>query len=152
MAPLLGIQIWSVGRKPMHLDLGMCLHIRFDHLRAMGIEPVPDDDEGARNVPLEVTEGDHDVIAADGPREVSLVDATRQGSPDDRGEVTTLADAPQDRGLPLRSPCGPRLGTERKACLIDKYYLRPRTLSLFLIWGQSCMSQAWTSASLRSRA
>jgi hypothetical protein len=79
MAPLLGIQIWSVGRKPRHLDLGMCLHILFDHLRAMGIEPVPDDDEGARNVPLEVTEGDHEVIAADGPREVSLVEATRQG-------------------------------------------------------------------------
>jgi hypothetical protein len=79
MAPLFGVQIWGVGRKPMHLDLGMCLHILFDHLRSMGVELVPDDDEGAGDVSLEGTEGDHDVIAADGMREVSLVDATRQG-------------------------------------------------------------------------
>jgi hypothetical protein len=78
MAPLLGIEIRSVGRKPMHLDRGMGLHILFDYLRAMGTEPVPDDDEGTGNVPLEVTEGEHDVLAADGMREVSLVDATRQ--------------------------------------------------------------------------
>jgi hypothetical protein len=63
----------------VHLDCGMGLHIRFDHLCAMGVQPVPDDDKGAGNVPLEVTEGDHDVLAADGRREVPLVDATRPG-------------------------------------------------------------------------
>jgi hypothetical protein len=152
VAPLLGIQIRGIGRKPVHLDFGMCLHICFDHLRAMGVEPVPDDDEGAGNVSLQVTEGDHDVLAADGMREVSLVDATGQGQPDDRGQFTTLADAPQDRRLALRSPGGPRLGPEGEARLIDEHDLRLVAASLFLIRGQSCISQARTRASSRSRA
>jgi len=66
MAPLLGIQVRGIGRKPVHLDLRMCLHIVFDHRRAMGVEPVPDHDEGARKVSLEVMEGGHDVLSADG--------------------------------------------------------------------------------------
>ncbi len=79
MAPLLGIQIGGIGREPMHLDLRGRPYIRFDHRRAVGIEPVPDNDEGAGNVALEVTEGDHHVVSAAGMREMSLVDATRQG-------------------------------------------------------------------------
>jgi hypothetical protein len=79
MAPLLRIQVRGIGRKPVHLDLRMCLHILCDHCRAMGVEPVPDDDEGTRNVSLEVMEGDYDIFSADGMYEVPLVDAARQG-------------------------------------------------------------------------
>jgi hypothetical protein len=152
MAPLLGIQIRGIGWEPVHLDLGMGRQILFDHLRAMGVEPVPDDDERARNVALEVTEGDHHVIAADGMREVSLVDVARQGQPDHRRECTALADASQDRSLPPRSPRAPRLGPEGEAGLIDEHDLRLAAASLFLIRGQSCVSQARTKASSRSRA
>jgi hypothetical protein len=106
MAPLLRIQVRGVGRKPVHLDLRMCLHILCDHCRAMGVEPVPDDDEGTRNVSLEVMEGDYDIFSADGMCEVPLVDAARQGQPDHRGKCTAFADASQDRCLPLRSPRG----------------------------------------------
>jgi hypothetical protein len=75
MAPLLGIQVWGIGRKPVHLDLRMCAKIRLDHCSAMGVEPVPDQNEGAGNVALEVAEGDHHILAANGMREVALVDA-----------------------------------------------------------------------------
>jgi hypothetical protein len=152
MTPLLGIQIWGIGRKPVHLDLRMRTQILFDHRRAMGIEPVPDQEQGAGNVSLEVTEGNHDIISADGALDVSLVDAARQGQSDHRRECTALADASQDRGLPLRSPCGPRLGPEGEAGLIDEHDLRLLAASLFLIRGQSRWSQARTRASSRSRA
>jgi hypothetical protein len=152
MAPLLGIQIWGIGWKPVHLDLRMRTQILFDHHSAMGVEPVPDDDEGAGNVSLEVTEGDYYVIAADGMREVAFVDAARQGQPDHRGECTALADASQDRCLPYRRPRGPRLRPEGEAGLIDEHDLRFLAASLFLIRGQSCVSQARTEASSRSRA
>jgi hypothetical protein len=79
MAPLLGIQIGGIGREPMHLDLRMRPYIRFDHRSAVGVEPVPDDDEGARNMALKVTEGDHHVVSADGTLEMPLVNAARQG-------------------------------------------------------------------------
>src|SRR5688572_21369411 len=73
MAPLLGIQIRGIGWEPVHLELRMRPQIRFDHHSAVGVEPVPDDDEGAGNVALDVTEGDHHVISADGMREVAFV-------------------------------------------------------------------------------
>ncbi len=77
MAPLLGVQIGGIGRQPVHLDLRTHTQILLDHRGAMGIESVPDNDEGAGNVALEVAEGEHHGIAANGMREVSLVDAAR---------------------------------------------------------------------------
>jgi hypothetical protein len=79
MAPLLGVQIGGIGREPMHLDLRMRPHILFDHRSAVGVEPVPDHDEGARYVALKVPEGDQPVVSTDGMRDMSLVNATRQG-------------------------------------------------------------------------
>ena len=115
----------------MHLDLRMRPDIFFDHRRAVGVEPVPDDEEGARNMALKVTEGDHHVVSADGTLEMSLVNAARQGQPDDRGQCPALADASQDRGLPPRSPRGPRLGPERKAGLIYEHDLACRRRAFF---------------------
>lgn len=152
MALLLGVQVGSIGWQPVHLDLGMCLHRRCDHSRAMGVEPVPDDDAGARHVLLEVTEGRDHVLSTHGRRTMALVEAARQGHPDDCGQCTALADASQDRCLPPRSPCGPRFGPEGEAGLIDEHDFRLSTASLLFIRGQSCMSQARTSASSRSRA
>jgi hypothetical protein len=48
----------------------------------MSVEPVPDDDERAGNVALEVTEGDHHVISADGMGKVALVNRKRSGITD----------------------------------------------------------------------
>jgi hypothetical protein len=79
MAPLLGIEIRGIGREPMHLDLRVRPNIFFDHRSAVGAEPVPDDDEGARNMALKVAEGHHHVVSADGTLEMSLVNAARQG-------------------------------------------------------------------------
>ena len=62
----------------MHLDLGVRPQRLFDHRGAMSVEPVPDDDERAGNVALEVTEGKHHVLAADGMCEVALVDTARR--------------------------------------------------------------------------
>jgi hypothetical protein len=152
MAPLLRIQIGGIGRQSVHLDLRVHTKILFDHHGAMGVEPVPDNDEGAGNVALEVTEGGHPIISAESMREMSLVDTAGQGQPDHRGECTALADASQDRCPPNRSPRSPRLGLEGKAGFIYEHDLRLLAASLFLIRGQSCVSQAYTRASSRSRA
>jgi hypothetical protein len=152
MASLLGIQIRGIGREPVHFDLGVRTQILFDHHGAMSVEPVPDDDERAGNVALEVTEGDHHVLAADGMREMAFVEAAREGQPDHCGECAALADALQDRGLPHRSPGRPRPGPKGKAGLIDEHDLRFLAASLFFSRGQSCASQARTRASSRSRA
>lgn len=77
MTSLLGVQIGGIGRKPVHFDLRMCAKIRLDHRGAMRTEPVPNHDEGPRNIALEVAEGGHNMLPADGLREVPLVDAAR---------------------------------------------------------------------------
>jgi hypothetical protein len=77
MTPLFGIQFGGIGRKPVHVDLRMCAKIRLDHPGAMRAEPVPNDDEGPRHIALEVAEGCHNIVPADGLREVPLVDAAR---------------------------------------------------------------------------
>jgi hypothetical protein len=112
MTPLLGIQIRGIGRKPVHLDLRVCAKIPLDHRGPMRTEPVPDQDEGARNIALEVAEGGHNVIPTDGMFEVPLVDTARQREPDGRREGPTHTDTPQDRGLPNWRPGRACLGAE----------------------------------------
>jgi hypothetical protein len=63
----------------MHLDLRMRPHILVDHRSAVGVEPVPDNNEGAGYVALKVTEGDDHVVSADDMLEMSLVNAARRG-------------------------------------------------------------------------
>ena len=110
MTSLVGIQIWGIGRKPVHFDLRMCAKILFDHRSAMRTEPVPNHDKGPRNIALEVAEGGHNILPADCVLKVALVDAARQREPDGRRECPALADMPQDGGVPHRSPGGSAVG------------------------------------------
>ncbi len=79
MAPLLGIQVWGIGRKPVHLDLRMCAEIFLDHRRAMGIEPIPDNDQPAGDIALKMAEGEHNIGPTDRMRKVALIDMTGEG-------------------------------------------------------------------------
>jgi hypothetical protein len=117
LAPRLRIQLRGIGWEPVPPDLGMCLHRRLDHLRTMGVEPLPDEEE-ARKVSLAVTAGDHQVIPAAGRLDVSLVNVARQGQPEHRRACPALADTSQDGGLPHRSPRAPSLGPAGAAGLI----------------------------------
>jgi hypothetical protein len=77
MTPLFGIQIGGVGRQPVHVDRRMGAKILLDYRGAMRTEPAPKHDEGPRNIALEVAEGGHNILPADGLRDVSLVEAAR---------------------------------------------------------------------------
>jgi hypothetical protein len=131
LASLLGIEVRGIGQKPVHLALRRRTQILFDHRRTMGVKTVPDQDKGACDVSLEVPEGHDDSIPADGPLEVPLVDAARQGQPDHRGKFAALADASQDGGLLPRSPRAPSLGPEGESGFIDEHALRFLAPSLF---------------------
>jgi hypothetical protein len=77
VAALLGVHVRGVRREPFHVDLGMLGEILLHDECAMRTEPVPNDDEGPRNTALEVAEGSHNIVPADGMLEVPLVDAAR---------------------------------------------------------------------------
>jgi hypothetical protein len=84
MTALCGVQIGGIGRKPVHVDLRVGAKILLDHHSAMRTEPVPNHDKGPRNIALEVAEGGHTILPADGLREVALVDAARPREPGGR--------------------------------------------------------------------
>jgi hypothetical protein len=79
MAPLFRIYIGGVGREPVHLDLRMRAEVLFDDSRAMGIEPIPDHEEAAGDMVLQMAEGAHKVLPTDRMRKVALLDTTREG-------------------------------------------------------------------------
>jgi len=79
MAPLLGIHIGGIGRQPVHLDLRMGAKILFDDRRSMGIEPIPDHDQPAGAIVLNMAEGEHHSIPTDRVLKVALVDTPREG-------------------------------------------------------------------------
>jgi hypothetical protein len=74
MAPFLRVQIRGIRGKPFHFDLRVGTDVLFDHCSAMSIEPVPDHDEWAGNMSLEVAQGDDDIVTMNCPRKMSLVD------------------------------------------------------------------------------
>ena len=151
-APLLGVQSRRIGWQPFYLKLWMCRDILLDEHGPMRVQPVPDDDHRSSDVPLEVAEGQQDISTTNGMRKMALVNLAGQRQGDNRRELTTFAHAPEDGCVPPRSPRGGRLRTKRKPGLIDEDDCRAAAASLFLMRGQSRVSQAWTRASSRSRA
>lgn len=54
MAPFLRVQIRRIRGKPFHFDLRVRTDVLLDHSSAVSSEPVPDHDEWAGNMALEV--------------------------------------------------------------------------------------------------
>jgi hypothetical protein len=152
MTPLLGVQIRCIGGQPFHRHLRTRSHILLDDGGSMRIQPIPDNDHRPGNVPLEMSQGLQYLHGPNGMLKVALVNLAGQRQANDRGQLAAFAHAPQDGRLPPWSPGGVGLGAKRKAGLIDEDDFRASAASLFLMRGQSCVSQTWTRASSRSRA
>src|SRR5512138_2251056 len=50
----LGVQLWSIRRQPLHVDLGMFGQVRLDNLGPMGLQSIPDNDLRSTNLATEV--------------------------------------------------------------------------------------------------
>lgn len=118
----------------------------------MRIQSIPDDDHRPGDVPLEVAEGHEDIRRANGMLKMALVDLAGERQANHRGQLPALAHAPQDGCVADGRPRGGSLRAKREPGLIDKDDDRASAASLFLMRAQSCVSQAWTKASSRSRA
>ena len=152
VAELFRIKIRSIRWKPLHLNLGMLGQEGFDHGCSMSIEPVPDQDQGTRNVPQQMAQEEDHVLTVDGVLEVALEDAAREGHAGNRGEFTALAHPPQHGRMALRRPCGAGTLQEGEARFVNEDDLRRPAASLFLILGQSPRSHSLASSSSRSLA
>jgi hypothetical protein len=152
MAPLLGVQIRCIRGQPLHCNRRMRSDILRDDQGPMRVQPIPDNDHRPRDVPLEMLQGHQDISSTNGMRKMALVNLAGQRQANHCGQLTAFAHAPENGRLSPRGPSGRRLRPKRKPGLIDEDDFRASAASLFLMRGQSCVSQARTRASSRSRA
>jgi hypothetical protein len=152
MTPLFGVHIRRVRGQPLHHYLRMHRNILLDDHGPMRAEPIPDDDHRPGDVPLEMLQGHQHIRGPDGMGKVALVNLAGQRQANDRGQLTAFAHTPQNGRLSPRGPGRAGLGAKREPGFIDEDDCRASAASLFLMRGQSCVSQAWTRSSSRSRA
>jgi hypothetical protein len=146
MTPFLGVQSRCIRGQPFQHHPKMCRHILLDDHGAMRIQPIPDDDHRAGDVPLQMLQSLQYLHTPNGMLKVALVELARKRQANDRRQLAALTHAPQHGCLPLWSPGGTCLGAKRTPGLIDEDDFRTSMTSLFLMRGQSWVSQAWTNA------
>jgi hypothetical protein len=152
MTLFLRVQFWGVRRQPLHIDLRVVGQEVLDHSGAVGLQAVPNDDHRSRDLATEVFQVRNRILAVDRMVEMLLADTARRGQADRRGNLASLAHAPQYRRPPLGSPRRVGADLEREPRFIDENDNCALAASFFLMRGQSRSSQARINSSSRSRA
>lgn len=150
VAQFLRVEVGRVGRQFLDEDVSASFDVLLHTGRTMRLQAVPDDDDRARHVTLELLECRHNVRASHAVIEVAAEDPPRQRQRDDGRHRAPAARAPKSRRLSLRRPGRGRAGQEPEARFVDEEDFGPDSASLFLIRGQSRVSHASTSSSSRS--
>jgi hypothetical protein len=157
IAQLLGIQLRRIGRQPLQaVVVRMGGYKRLHDLRAVGVEPVPDDDQRPVDLAPEVAQSGDDLLAMDAAAEVAGVQpgwsSQRRDQGDDAGDLPPLTEPAQDRRPAAAGPGGAEAGPKRVTRLVHEGNGAPCSTSPLLTRGQSRLSQASTNSSSRSRA
>jgi hypothetical protein len=134
VAQLLRVQVRRVGWQPLDLVVvRVGGHEGLHRLRAVGVQAVPDDDEGPPDLPAEVAQRDDDLLPMEAAPEVAGVQpggAVERGDQgDDAGDFAPLADPLQDRRPALRGPGGADAGPKRVTRLVQEGNRAPRAAS-----------------------
>jgi len=148
----LRVQLRGGRGQPLHVALRMLSQQRLDWLRPMPLQAVPTEDHRTVDPTPEMTQQPDQIRPVDRMVKMFLGNPARQGQPDRRVDLTSLAHASQEGRPPLGGPrrTGPQV--EREPRLIEEDDHRTPAASLFLRRGQSRLSHAWINSSSRSRA
>jgi hypothetical protein len=79
MAVLFWIKFWRIGWQEFHFNLRMVGKIGADFFTGMNTSSIPDQNDLAWNVPLQVLESFNDLLAFDRSVKVPFVNPARQG-------------------------------------------------------------------------
>jgi len=120
MTLFLRVQFRGVRWQPLHIDLGVLRQEGLDHSGAMGLQAVPDDDHRSRDLATELFQVRDRILAVDRMVEMLLADPARHGQADRRGDLASLAHAPQDRRPPLGGPRRVGADLEREPRFVDE--------------------------------
>src|SRR5215813_1035243 len=150
MHQLFRIQFRRVGRQPLDADLRLARQVLLYDLRPVRVEPVPDDDDWPTDLLPQVAQACNHIFAFDRVLEVPLVEFAAQRQANEDRQLTSPAYSPQYRRLASGCPGRCQPAQETEAGFVNEDDLRFASASLFLIRGQSRLSQSATKASSRS--
>jgi hypothetical protein len=157
IAQLLRVQLGSIGGQPFQTVVcRMCRDVVLHQPRAVRRQVVPEQQQRLPGAASEILQGVLDLRRADAAEEMAGVETRRsvqgrdQGN--DAGHLATLAHPAEDRGVAHRRPSRAYAGPQRLTRFVHEGKRTPCAASPLFTRGQSCLSQASTSASSRSRA
>jgi hypothetical protein len=96
VAGLLGVEVRGVGRQVGHREVARVRSKEGSRpMCAVGIKPVPDDQEGSADLSPEVLQGLDHRAACDAASEVPCIQPPGRRDRDDTGDLASLADTPE---------------------------------------------------------
>ena len=121
IAKLLGIEIRGIGRQVGHYEVvGMARQEGGRAVAAMGVQPVPDDQERPADLAPEMLQGPDHHRARDAAADMPGIQLPRRGHCDHARHLAPLAQPLQHRGHPAPRPGRPRMGPEAVAGFIEE--------------------------------
>ena len=150
---LVGIQFGGVGWQTIHPQAGVVFGERRPGLfRAVGIQPVPEQEDRAWNPVQQVTDEGDDLGAGDGAPYQTQVGVRVRGNCRDGRQLRPVEAVIEKRRLASWCPGLARGGQQREAALVEKDQGGLQDLGFLFKRGQVCFTQRWMVASSRSRA
>jgi hypothetical protein len=147
-----GVQFWSIGGETFHPDFAFqAFQVLAHESAAVGGYAVPDDEQFAFDVTLQVFQKIDDLLGLDRAGVEAKVKIPPSQSSDGR-ELLPVEVELQDRGLAFGTPCAHSVRFLAQTALVDKEQGAPFCFGFFLIRGHFTRFQWAISISLRSRA
>ncbi len=148
-----GVQFWRVGRQAIDAQLVAVFPQRLSRqFRAVGVQPVPEQEDRAGNPAQQVAEEADQFGAADRAPHQTEISLRGERHRRNRREFGPVEAVEQERRLAARSPGLAGRRQQREAALVEKNQRGLQPLRVFFIRGQVCCTQRWMAASSRSRA
>lgn len=125
----------------------------------MGVEAIPDQHDGARNVPVEIAQERTDLLGCDigvgmKPKtEADITSARRDGQRGNRGDLLMLTSPMTHDGcVTAWMPAAPQHRGHQDSALIQEYNVRVQCAGFFLARGHSSLIHCAMRGSSRSTA
>ena len=151
--PLVGIEFWGVSGQTVHPQARVVFEQRRPGLfRAVGVQPVPEQEDRARNPAQQVADEGDDLRAGDGAPHQTEIGVRLGGEGRDGRQLGPVEAVVEKRRLAARGPRFARGGQQREAALVEEDQRGLQALGFFFKRGQVCCTQRWMAASSRSRA
>lgn len=144
---LIRVEFRCIRWKPMHFEPWNSLQKLFDEDPPVNASAIPEEDNGAAEVPQKVSQKSNNLHAGDVGRVEAVIEAEssgrgRDGNSGDCGNSIALVAVSEDRRFSDGSPCLAGVGNEEEPALVEKSKVGATATGFFLSV-TTCASSTW---------